>query len=142
MNLYKEKKFTIPEISKYMGICEGTIRIWLYQYTHSHNQQYKAMFKNVFIYPSFTYRKFTEETGVSRATAIKWRKELFPEMTGTRQLFKKLIDKQDLSTNELSLLLNITPTVVRRYKHEYKMQGYEMPNDKGGNREPEKIHTK
>ncbi len=123
-------KVPIKEIAIKLNVCENTVRLWTCQDRHSSKDVFKQWFKKMYIQPGFTYAEFEYHTGVTRATAMKWRDRYFPEMPvkmNTRQsLFIKLIEKKELSVNEYALLLNTTKTSVLRFIKDYesyKLQG-------------------
>jgi hypothetical protein len=74
----------------------------------------------MFLKPEFTYDDFQKRFGVSRATALRWRKRYFPEITTKEALFNKLMNKNALTSNELALLLNISIFSVNRLKRHYE----------------------
>ena len=118
------KKLPIKEIAQRLNVSESTVRLWIYQDTHKSMEVYKQWFKQMYIQPGFTYAEFQYHTGVSRATAMKWRDKYFPEMptkvSMKESLFIKLIEKKELSVNEYALLLNTTRTSVLRFIKKYE----------------------
>lgn len=125
------KGLTARQIAIGLSISVNTVRNWILRYDNSPKaRRIKNIesFKYMFLRPYFTYELFTQETGVSRATAIKWRKMYFPEITTKEALFRKLIKHNNLSINEIALLLDIRVNSVHRFARKYKayhLQGYE-----------------
>ena len=115
-------RICLPNVPLYV------LRKWKHQYFHTRNNytNQKKHFKNSYPLVNKSLSQFASEYAVTRQTLTKWKNELFPEITTKEHLFIKLIEKQDLTVNELSKLLGMTKISVMRFMQDYKaykMQG-------------------
>jgi transposase-like protein len=121
----------------------SVLRKWRRQYFHTRNNytNQKKHFKAVYPLRNKSLTEFAKDYGVTRQTLTKWKNEIFPEITTKEHLFIKLIEKNDLTVNELSKLLGMTRTSVLRFIQDYKggkMQGIAPPVLHSPDQEPGK----
>lgn len=117
---------SVNEVSKKIGIPSSTIRNWAIWYFNANGQRKKTDFKKEFIRNQGNISAAANRSGITRQTAARYKKRYYPEVSTGKELFLKLINKDQLSMNELVMLLNTTRATIQRY---CKSEGISVPSD-------------
>jgi transposase-like protein len=127
---YMKRGWNIKDISQIhlTHVSPATLTRWKKQYFYNRSPwtNQKRHFKKHYPLTGKPISVLAHEYGVTRQTLTKWKNELFPELKTKELLFIKLIEKQTLTNNEISVLLSMTETSVKRLMRNYKaykMQG-------------------
>ena len=81
------------------------------------------LFTEMYIESDGDLRKISKALGITRQEAKRLRKKYFPQMSNRRQLFTKLMLKQDLNILELKYLLRVKRATLLGYKKRFKVAG-------------------
>jgi transposase len=117
--MYMEGK-TIKGIARELKVTAITVRSWrnlYYPPVKPKYKQRKEKFKRLFLINNKDSEFIAKTLNVCRTTVYIWKEKYFSEIPGKEELFLKIINKKNLSVNEIAYLLGMCrSSVLRLYK--------------------------
>lgn len=128
--LLSTMKYTQKEIAEQLGISQHTVNTWS-QTIHfekgkqprSFRHRQKQSFTQLFLTGKYTQKEIAEQIGITQKTATQWKSNYYM-IQNSKNLFIKLVDREQLSVDEMAFLLKTTKSKIRDMYKSHKRKAF------------------